>query len=194
MKIGVMALQGDYGAHGRMLRRIGVEPVEVRSVSDLDGLDGLILPGGESTTMLKLLSEEGLDRALVDFAERKPLFGTCAGVILMARETLSPAQRCFGLLDAQVERNAYGRQLDSSIRRLQPAPAFTERTGPGDLEAMFIRAPIIRSVGPDVTVLARSGDDPVLVQQGSRLAATFHPELTADERVHRLFVDTIRSD
>lgn len=193
MKIGVMAVQGDYDAHGRMLRRVGVEPVLIRTASALEVVDGLILPGGESTTMLKLLADEGLDEALVEFAARRPLFGTCAGVILMARETVSPVQRSFGLLDAKVERNAYGRQLDSSIRRLDPEPAFTERVGAGPLEAMFIRAPIIREVGPGVTVLARQGDIPVLVQQGDRLAATFHPELTGDERVHRFFVDTIRN-
>jgi 5'-phosphate synthase pdxT subunit len=143
--------------------------------------------------MLKLIEQEGLLDPLLGFAARKPLFGTCAGVILMARETLSPAQRSFGLIDAVVERNAYGRQAHSAIRRLQPESEFVERAGPGELEAVFIRAPIIRAVGAGVTILIKDGATPALVEQGRFLASTFHPELSADPRVHRLFVDKIKT-
>jgi 5'-phosphate synthase pdxT subunit len=189
MKIGVLSLQGDFAAHGRMLERLGAEPVYVREPSQLTGLSGLILPGGESTTMLKLLEEEKLFDPLVDFAARRPLFGTCAGTILMAREVSHPQQRSMNLLDVAVERNAYGRQLDSSIRAIEPSDEFAQRTGPGTIEGVFIRAPIIRRVGPSVRVLGRQGGDPVLIQQDRHMAATFHPELTSDDRIHRLFLD-----
>ena len=183
IKIGVLAVQGDYEAHGRMLERLRAEPVWVRRPTDLAGVAGVILPGGESTTMLKFLEEEGLDSALVDFAGRGgAIFGTCAGTILLAREVRNPAQRSLGLLDAEVSRNAYGRQLASEVRHevssLKDEP----------LEMVFIRAPIIESVGPSVEVLASLGGKPVLVRQGNILAATFHPELTADTTVHKLFL------
>jgi pyridoxal 5'-phosphate synthase pdxT subunit len=193
MKIGVLSLQGDFAAHGRMLARVGAEVVYVREPAQLAGLGGVILPGGESTTMLKLLDEEKLFDPLVEFAARRPLFGTCAGTILMAREVSQPQQRSMNLLDIAVERNAYGRQVDSSIRRLDPSEEFLRRTAPGDVEGVFIRAPIIRRVGPGVRVLARQGEDPVLIEQDHHMAATFHPELTDDERVHRLFLDLARS-
>ncbi len=193
MKIGVLALQGDFAAHGRVLDRLGAEVVYVREPAQLDGLNGVILPGGESTTMLKLLDEEKLFDPLAEFAARRPLFGTCAGTILMANEVSQPQQRSLDLLDIAVERNAYGRQVDSSIRRLDASDEFLRRTAPGEVEGVFIRAPIIRRVGPDVQVLARQGDDPVLIEQGHHMAATFHPELTADDRVHRLFLDLARS-
>jgi 5'-phosphate synthase pdxT subunit len=202
MKIGVLSLQGDFAAHGRVLARLGAEVVYVRERAQLAGLGGLIVPGGESTTMLKLLEEEKLFEPLLDFAARRPLFGTCAGTILMACEVSHPQQRSMNLLDIAVERNGYGRQLDSSIRRLDPSEDLVRRTTPGEFEAVFIRAPIIRRVGANVRVLASQGADPVLIEQASpaaaaasirHMAATFHPELTDDDRIHRLFLDIARS-
>lgn len=189
MNIGVLALQGDFEAHQRALSDLGVPSSQVRAAADLAAVDALAMPGGESTTMLKLLDQEGLTEPLLAF--KKPILATCAGVILLAREVRHPQQRSLGLLDAVVERNAYGRQVASSIRRIHPEPAFIERTEPGDLEAVFIRAPIIREVGPEASVLARDGEHPILVEQGRILAATFHPELTADRRIHRLLLAKI---
>lgn len=185
-RIGVLAIQGDYAAHAQALEESGAEPVEVRNPDELEGLDGLILPGGESTTMLKFLERRRFFDVLKDFAARRPVFGTCAGAILLAREVRHPAQRSLGALDAVVERNAYGRQIDSTI--------LTEPTSvPGaPLEMVFIRAPRIAETGPDVEVIARRDGFPVLVRQGKLMAATFHPELSTDRRVHRLFVDTVR--
>ncbi len=188
MKIGVLALQGDFEAHGDRLADLGAQPVEVRYARQLDAIDGLILPGGESTVNLLLLEGEGLWAPLRRFAAEKPVLGTCAGAILLAREVAGPSQRSLGAMDFTVERNAYGRQIDSSIRRVEPEPAFSERTRPGALEAVLIRAPIVRSVGPQVEVLIRDGKDPLLLEQGRRLAATFHAELTDDTRVHELFL------
>jgi len=182
-EIGILAIQGDYAAHAAVLERLGVAHTLVRRASDLESLDGVILPGGESTTMLKFLGEEGLDRALLDFASAgHAIFGTCAGTILLAREVKNPSQRSLNLLDATVLRNAYGRQLSSEIRR-EPSSLQSE-----PLEMVFIRAPIIESVGPSVEVLARAQNNPVLVRQCSILAATFHPELTSNSAVHELFV------
>jgi pyridoxal 5'-phosphate synthase pdxT subunit len=181
--IGILAIQGDYQAHAAVLDRLGVAHSLVFWPRDLESLDGVILPGGESTTMLKFLGEEGLDRALVYFATQgRAIFGTCAGTILLARDVKNPPQRSLNLLDAVVLRNAYGRQLASEIRN-EPT---TLREEP--LEMVFIRAPIIESVGPKVEVLARSAALPVLVRQRAILAATFHPELTPDTAVHELFV------
>ena len=191
MSIGVLALQGDFEAHQRALADLGAPSLQVRTASDLESVEGLILPGGESTTMLKLLTGEGLFEPLRAFAARKPVLGTCAGAILLATETLCPSQLSLGALDVTVERNAYGRQLDSSIRKVSPSLKFQEAAGEGELEAVFIRAPIIRRTGAGVEVLASDGDIPVLVRQGRLIAATFHPELTSDRRVHKLFVDTI---
>lgn len=182
-KIGVLALQGDFEKHETALQRAGAEPIQVRSAADLDRVDGLIIPGGESTTMLKLLEEEKLLEPLREFGRRRPIFGTCAGAILLASEVLNPPQASLGLMDIEVERNAYGRQLDSRIARLTPQGIE------GDLEAVFIRAPIIRRVGDQVKVLASYQGDPVLVEQGRLLVATFHPELTDDPRIHRMFLD-----
>jgi 5'-phosphate synthase pdxT subunit len=163
----------------------------VRTPGELGSVDGLIIPGGESTTMLKLLLEDGLAEPLKDFAKTRPIYGTCAGAILTARVVSSPAQFSFGFIDIDIERNAYGRQVDSSIRRLAPEQEFIDRTGPGTLEAMFIRAPIIRKLGEGVRVLIQDAGTPVLVEQGNMLAGSFHPELTADRRVHRLFLDKV---
>ena len=184
MKAGVLAVQGDFEAHLRMLDELGVETREVRSVADLDALDGVVLPGGESTTQLQFLREEGLADALRDFVERGgAVFGTCAGAILLAREVLNPVQESLGLLDITVLRNGYGRQLDSEVRfghcTLKPAP----------LEMVFIRAPIISRIGSGVEVLAEEGGRAVLVRQGRVLAATFHPELTDDATVHNYFLE-----
>lgn len=191
MQIGVLALQGDFAAHERAVRELGADVRQVRTPSELGSVDGLIIPGGESTTMLKLLLEDGLAEPLKDFAKTRPLYGTCAGAILAARVVTSPAQFSFGFIDIEIERNAYGRQVDSSIRRLKPEQEFIDRTGPGELEAIFIRAPIIRQVGEGVRVLIQDEGTPVLVEQGNILAGSFHPELTADRRVHRLFLDKV---
>ncbi len=182
MKIaGVLALQGDYEAHARAIEKAGGRAVEVNRASHLDTIDGLIIPGGESTTMLKLIGYENLFEPLREFGRHKPIFGTCAGTILLARDVHNPAQASFGLMDIGVERNAYGRQLDSHISRLSAQ-------GVGEVEAVFIRAPIIRRVGEGVHVLATHRGDPVLVEQGRHMAATFHPELTADSRLHAKFL------
>ena len=182
----MLALQGDFEAHKRALARAGAAAVEVRTAAQLDGVDGLILPGGESTTMLKLLDEERLFEPLQRFGRERPIFGTCAGAILLATSVLNPAQKSLGLMDITVERNAYGRQLDSRIVRLTWGKS---RNGDeADLEAVFIRAPIIRRIGANVTEITFYRDTPVLVTEGRHLAATFHPELTGDTRVHALFV------
>jgi pyridoxal 5'-phosphate synthase pdxT subunit len=184
-RVGVLALQGDFQAHQRALTRAGAEAVEVRSAGDLDGLEGLVIPGGESTTMMKLLEEEKLFDPLRQFGQERPIFGTCAGAILLASHVSNSPQAALGLMDIEVERNAYGRQLDSRIAHLK-----SERIE-GDLEAVFIRAPVIRRVGADAHVLATYQGDPVLVEQGRHLAATFHPELTEDSRVHLMFLEKI---
>jgi 5'-phosphate synthase pdxT subunit len=186
IKIGVLAIQGDFAAHIKMLNRIGVEAFEVRRADDLSQIDGLIIPGGESTTILKFLTNENLLEPIRLFAENgKPIFGTCAGAILLARDVLNPPQPSLGLLDITIERNAYGRQLDSHISEVE-----TPLDG-GAMEAVFIRAPRIKSIGKDVEALARIDAEPVFVRQGTILAATFHPELTNDERVHRYFVEKV---
>jgi 5'-phosphate synthase pdxT subunit len=190
-KVGILALQGDFDAHAAAVERAGGEPELVREATQLEGLDGLILPGGESTTMLKLMRYEGLFEPLVAFGRRKPMFGTCAGAILMAQRVANPEQESFGLVGLDVERNAYGRQIDSRVVELDPEPDFERRAGPGKLEAVFIRAPIIRNAAAGVQVLARYNGDPVLVEEERHLVATFHPELTADPRVHRLFLERL---
>jgi 5'-phosphate synthase pdxT subunit len=187
-RVGVLALQGDFAAHGAAIERAGASPVYVRERAQFGEIDGLIIPGGESTTMLKLLHIDGLYDALREFADRKPVFGTCAGAILMARDVSNPAQESLGLMDIAVERNAYGRQVDSRVVALEPSAEFERQVGEGKLEAVFIRAPIIREVSDGVKVLAEYDGDPVLIEQGRHLAATFHPELTRDGRVHRLFL------
>jgi 5'-phosphate synthase pdxT subunit len=184
-RVGVLALQGDFQAHQRALTRAGAEAVEVRSAGDLESVEGLVIPGGESTTMMKLLEEEKLLDPLREFGRERPIFGTCAGAILLASGVANSPQASLGLMDIEVERNAYGRQLDSRIAHLQPEGME------GELEAVFIRAPIIRRVGQDARVLASYQGDPVLVEQGRHLAATFHPELTDDSRVHLMFLRKI---
>jgi 5'-phosphate synthase pdxT subunit len=186
-RIGVLAIQGDFAAHAEALIESGAEPVEVRSPQQLENLDGLIFPGGESTTILKFLERRGMFESLKEFAATRPVFGTCAGAILLSREVRHPHQRSLELLDAVVERNAYGRQIDSIILT-QP----TSLPG-GSLEMVFIRAPRFLETGEKVEVLARREGFPVLVRQGNLFAATFHPELSQDRRVHKLFVDTVKA-
>jgi pyridoxal 5'-phosphate synthase pdxT subunit len=190
-KVGVLALQGDFAAHHAALERAGAEPVLVREASQLCDLDGLVIPGGESTTMLKLLHYDNLFEPLAQFASRKPVFGTCAGAILLARHVTNPVQESLGTMDIDVERNAYGRQMESRVAVLEPEPEFRERAGPEELEAVFIRAPIIRRTGPRAHVLARYAGNPVLVEEGRHMVATFHPELTPDSRVHSLFLSKL---
>jgi 5'-phosphate synthase pdxT subunit len=188
-RIGVLALQGDFEAHVRALRGIGCAPAEVRRVEQLRGLDGLVLPGGESTTLLRLMDDEPwFDRLRAFHARGGALFGTCAGVILLAREVRHPAQASLGLLDAVVERNAWGRQVESFEARLDPSELGA------DLRGVFIRAPRLVELGDRVRVLGRFGGEPVLVRQGRILAATFHPELTGDPRIHRGFVEIVAAD
>ena len=184
-RVGVLALQGAFEVHARRLAELGASTLLVRRPEQLEGLDGLVLPGGESTTFLKHLERAGFYEVLDAFVQSKPVFGTCAGCILLAREVENPVQRSFGVLDVAVERNAYGRQNDSAI--------LTSETtlGGGPLEMVFIRAPRIRRAGPEVQTLATRGGDPTLVRQGRLLAATFHPELTDDLRVHQLFLDMV---
>lgn len=186
-RIGILALQGNFASHAQALLEAGANPTEVRNPGELIDLDGLVLPGGESTTMLKFLEQESFLDDLRNFCAEKPVFGTCAGAILLAREVRNPPQVSLGLLDAIVERNAYGRQIDSSIHTAQ-----TSLPG-GPIEMVFIRAPRILETGPEVEVFARRDGAPVLVRQGRIMAATFHPELSSDRRVHRLFVELVAS-
>ena len=190
-RVGVLALQGDFDAHAKAIESAGGNAVEVRTAEQLREVDGLVIPGGESTTMLKLLNMMNLLEPLSEFVATKPVFGTCAGAILLATEVLNPSQQSLGAMDLTVERNAYGRQIDSRVANISPGDEFQKRAGGGDVEAVFIRAPIIRRTGPGVKVLAEYGGDPVLVEQGRHLVATFHPELTQDARVHKLFLSKI---
>lgn len=188
MKIGILGIQGDYEAHARVLDRLGIARQFVRTPADLNGISGIILPGGESSTHLKVLTEEGLFDALKSFAAGGgAFFGTCAGAILLAREVHGPAQASLALLDIVVRRNGYGRQLASDVH----LGSTSLRNEP--LEMVFIRAPIIESVGQGIEVLAEDDGHPVLVRQGRILAATFHPELTADTVVHEHFFKLTRN-
>ena len=179
-KVGVLALQGDFDAHRKRLEQLRVEVVLVRNAKQLEEVNALVIPGGESTTLLKFLEQGGFFDRLKDFVRNKPTFGTCAGAILLAKEVVGPGQPSLSALDIRVRRNAYGRQIESSIREgsLQGTP----------LEMVFIRAPKIEEVGRGVQVLATEGNDPVLVQQGNVMAATFHPELSGDTRLHKHFL------
>jgi pyridoxal 5'-phosphate synthase pdxT subunit len=190
VRIGVLALQGDFALHRAALERCGVEAVEVRKPDELADVDGLIIPGGESTTLLKMMEAWNFVPALETFhAAGKPLFGTCAGLIVLAREVVNPKQFSLGLIDVDVERNAYGRQRESF-------EAHGQATLEGralSLEMVFIRAPRIRRVGPAVETLAELNREPVMVRQGTVLVATFHPELTSDRTVHRYFCRLVES-
>ena len=185
MRVGVLALQGDFEAHAKALERAGAEPVEVRTAAELDVVCGLVIPGGESTTMLKLMEYYGLFEPLREFGRARPVFGTCAGAILIASEVLSPSQASLALVDLAIERNGYGRQLDSRVVRV----GQHQLGGDPELEVVLIRAPIIRRTAG--AVLATYLDAPILVDYGRHLVATFHPELSADTRVHRLFLSKL---
>jgi 5'-phosphate synthase pdxT subunit len=207
--VGVLALQGDFEAHRKAIERAGARAVEVRTAAELVLCDGLIIPGGESTTMLKLLDAGKLTGAVSEFASRKPVYGSCAGAILLAKEVTRPAQASLGLMDIDVERNGYGRQIDSRIAEIgidlgNAAGGIAGRGLNGDfenaagdkiacptIEAVFIRAPIIRRVGEGARVLASYQGDPVWVEQGRHMVTTFHPELTEAGRVHRWFVEKL---
>jgi pyridoxal 5'-phosphate synthase pdxT subunit len=186
LTIGVLALQGAFEAHAKALTALGVTARLVRTPDELANLDGLIIPGGESTTFLKFLERGGFLDALESFVATTPTFGTCAGAILLAKNVENPTQKSLAALDITVERNAYGRQIDSAILTAQ-----TKLPG-GPLEMVFIRAPRITHTGPNVETLATRDNFPVLVRERHLLAATFHPELSADPRVHQLFLDLIR--
>jgi pyridoxal 5'-phosphate synthase pdxT subunit len=187
MTIGVLALQGDFDAHRKRLEELGARVVLVRKPEQLDEIEGLVIPGGESGAFLKLLGDAGFEK-LKQFVRRKPAFGTCAGAILLAKEIENPTQNGLGVLNIRIRRNAYGRQINSSIREGKflggPEPP---------LEMVFIRAPKIVQVGEGVEILATEGADPVAVRQGKTMAATFHPELSADTRVHRAFLDLVQN-
>ena len=186
MKIGVLALQGDFDAHRRRLEELGADVVLVRKAEDFDHIDGLVIPGGESTTFLKLLGKDLLDR-LTQFVHTKPTFGTCAGAIMLAKHVTNPDQPGLNALDMTVERNAYGRQIDSTILEAKT------KLGDQPLEMVFIRAPRIQQVGEGVEVLAERDGYPVLVRKGSVMAATFHPELSNDTRVHGEFLKLVKN-
>ncbi len=183
--IGVLALQGDFEAHRRRLEELGADVVLVRKPEQFDEIDGLVIPGGESSTFLKLLGEKGFQK-LSDFVHSKPTFGTCAGAILLAKQVENPHQTGLNAIDMTIRRNAYGRQINSSI-----IEAVTSLGG-DPLEMVFIRAPRIENVGDGVEVLAKRDGDPVLVRKGSVMAATFHPELSEDTRVHAEFLKLVR--
>lgn len=184
LRIGVLALQGDFDAHRKRLEELGASVVLVRNPDQFDEIDGLIIPGGESSTFLKLLGDTVLAK-LKEFVRLKPTFGTCAGAILLAKEVENPSQMGLGALDISVRRNAYGRQIHSSIREgtFQGTP----------IEMVFIRAPKISRRGSGVEVLGREGNDPVVVRQGKIMAATFHPELSSNTRVHEAFLDLVKN-
>jgi len=189
MRLGILALQGDFDAHADCFRRLGQQVSLVRCPEDLAVAEALVFPGGESTTMLNFLGEGGFLDRLAEAATRIPVYATCAGMILLAREVLSPRQHSLGVLDIAVERNGYGRQIASFIDHLDPGGlAHLGRTG---LEAVFIRAPRIVEIGPAVETILSRGAEPVLVRQGRILAASFHPELTPDDRVARYFLETV---
>ena len=186
MTIGVLAIQGDYEAHGRVLEKLGTKVAYIRKPEELDAVDALVIPGGESTTILKFLEKKNFFEKLGEFVKTKPALGTCAGAILLAKEVEGPRQPSLGALDVRIRRNAYGRQLESSIRQ-----AETTLDG-GPMEMVFIRAPKIERVGKGVEVLASESGDPVLVRQGKIMAATFHPELSTDLRVHQAFLQMVK--
>ncbi len=182
MKIGVLAIQGDFDAHKKRLEQLGAHVVLVRNPEQLDQIDGLVIPGGESGAILKILGEEGFAK-LKEFVRMKPTFGTCAGAIMLAKEVTNPDQPGLGALDIRIRRNAYGRQIDSSIR--------TGKLGESPLEMVFIRAPKIERMGSGIEVIATEGNDPVVVREGKTMAATFHPELSDDTRVHQKFLELV---
>ncbi|HEV3038746.1 MAG TPA: pyridoxal 5'-phosphate synthase glutaminase subunit PdxT [Candidatus Angelobacter sp.] len=187
LKIGVLAIQGDYEAHRAVLERLGVEVLLVRKPEQLGSIDAIVIPGGESSTFLNFLEERGFLDKLRDFVRTKPAFGTCAGAILLASDVENPPQISLGALDIRIRRNAYGRQIDSFIQEA------ATKLGEKPLEMVFIRAPKIVATGKDVEVLASNNGDPVLVRQGKTMACTFHPELSNDTRVHEEFLKLVKN-
>jgi 5'-phosphate synthase pdxT subunit len=188
MRIGVLALQGAFGKHLQMVKSLGVEAVEVRNAKDLERCDALIIPGGESTTIRHLLKEEKLMEKLAAFGQEHPVFGTCAGLILMAKEIVPKGKDTqLGWLDITVERNAFGRQVESFQTNIE-----LKLGKPDSFPALFIRAPRIRTCSPQVEILATLENEPVLVRQGHFLGATFHPELTNNSSIHLFFINTIK--
>ena len=187
--VGVLALQGAFAKHVEMLKGMGVEPIEVRKPEQLEKCDALIIPGGESTTMVRQIHFINLVHALREFAEKKPVFGTCAGLILMSKEVVSGGIKPFGLLDVCVERNAFGRQTESFGIEIQ---LEFDPSKPQPFHAVFIRAPRIRECSPNVKVLASYDKEPILVQQGMHLGVTFHPELTGDTAIHDYFIEMVK--
>jgi len=187
MRIGVLAIQGDYEAHKARLEQLGAEVTLVRKPEQLDAIDAIVIPGGESSTFLNFLTEQGFLEKLRDFVRTKPTFGTCAGAILLATEVENPPQESLHVLDIRIRRNAYGRQNESFISHA------ATRLGERPLEMVFIRAPKITNTGKSVEVLAIEGGDPVLVRQGKIMAATFHPELSDDTRVHQEFLKLVQN-
>jgi 5'-phosphate synthase pdxT subunit len=185
MTIGILAIQGDYLAHKSRLEQLGAQVMLVRKPEQLHSVNAIVIPGGESSTFLNFLAERGFLEKLRGFVRTKPTFGTCAGAILLAKDVENPPQPSLGVLDIRIRRNAYGRQIDSSIREA------ATKLGGDPLEMVFIRAPKIVSTGDQVEILAKAGDDPVLVRQGRIMAATFHPELSPDTRVHREFLKLV---
>ena len=184
MKIGVLAVQGDFDVHRKRLEELGAQVLLVRKPEQLDEIDGLVIPGGESGAILRILGEDGMNK-LREFVRMKPTFGTCAGAIMLASEISNPPQIGLGALNVSIRRNAYGRQIDSSIREglFQGSP----------VEMVFIRAPKIEKIGPGVEVIATEGKDPVAVRQGKTMAATFHPELSEDTRIHQAFLELVKN-
>ena len=192
MTIGVLALQGDFDAHRRRLEELGAKVVLIKKSKQLDEIDGLVIPGGESGTFLKLLGKEGFEK-LKQFVRLKPTFGTCAGAILLAKEVENPTQAGLDAIDIRIRRNAYGRQIDSSIREGQLLESSLNHQPSSAIEMVFIRAPKIAHVGSGVEVIAIEGADPVAVRQGRAMAATFHPELSEDTRVHQAFLNLVQN-
>jgi 5'-phosphate synthase pdxT subunit len=188
VELGVLGLQGDYAAHGAMLDRLGATWHVVKKPSQLDGIDGLVMPGGESTTLIKLMDSSGLWKAIADYAALgKPIFGTCAGMILVAKDVINPAQRSLGLIDIGVERNGYGRQIDSA----EVGGIFRDAEGDRPMDMVFIRAPRITRLGDGVEALAECRGDVVMARQDRVVVASFHPELTDDLTAHRYFVEMV---
>jgi 5'-phosphate synthase pdxT subunit len=189
MRIGVLALQGDFAKHVEVLRSLGVEVQEVRKPQDLENCQGLIIPGGESTVMLRQIEFINMRETLLAFARQKPLFGTCAGLILMSQQIQESLLKPLQLLDVEVERNAFGRQVESfqAFISLELMPEHSKT-----FSAFFIRAPRIKKWGEGVQVLAKLEGEPILIRQGHHLGATFHPELTADPQVHQYFIEMVR--
>ena len=187
MTVGVLAIQGDYEAHKKRLEQLGATVTLVRKPEQLDSIDAIVIPGGESSTFLNFLAERGFLEKLRDFVSTKPTFGTCAGAILLATEVENPPQQSLAALDIRIRRNAYGRQNESSIKEV------ATKLGAKPLEMVFIRAPKIVGTGKSVEVLASDNGDPVLVRQGKIMAATFHPELSDDTRVHQEFLKLVKN-